>query len=387
VSPATDLLDGAVSDPAVQFDAEAQGLVYASDLEPGIVRRPLRSGFAYRDRNGRPVRDAATLARIKRLAIPPAWTEVWIAPDAAAHIQATGRDGRGRKQYRYHPDFVAVRDATKFGHMLDFAAALPPIRRRVAADIGRRGLPLEKVVAAIVWLLDATLVRVGNREYARTNGSFGLTTLRDRHVAVHASTMRFEFKGKSGKTWRLKLADRRIARVVKSCQDIPGQHLFQYVDEDGGRHSVGSGDVNAYLRAISGSDITAKDFRTWHGTVLAATCLGTYPADETKTVAKANIREAIETVAGVLGNTPAICRRCYVHPEVIAAYLEGGLSPPEDGAGLAGPGLRPEERKVLALLRKRLKPARRRQAKGRAPPHAAGDRPSRPPATGHDGHP
>jgi DNA topoisomerase-1 len=271
--------------------------------------------------------------------------------------------------------------------MLDFAAALPAIRRRVAADIGRRGLPLEKVVAAIVWLLDATLVRVGNREYARTNGSFGLTTLRDRHVAVHASTMRFEFKGKSGKTWRLKLADRRIARVVKSCQDIPGQHLFQYVDEDGGRHSVGSGDVNAYLRAISGSDITAKDFRTWHGTVLAATCLGAYPADETKTVAKANIREAIETVAGVLGNTPAICRRCYVHPEVIAAYLEGGLSPPEDGAGRAGPGLRPEERKVLALLRKRLKPARRRQAKGRAPPHAAGDRPSRPLATGHDAHP
>jgi DNA topoisomerase-1 len=387
VSLAIDLLDGAVSDPGVQIDAEAQGLVYVSDLEPGIVRRPVRSGFTYRDRRGRSIRDAATLARIRRLAIPPAWTEVWIAPNTAAHIQATGRDDRGRKQYRYHPDFVAVRDATKFGHMLDFAAALPAIRRRVAADIGRRGLPLEKVVAAIVWLLDATLVRVGNREYAKENGSFGLTTLRDRHVAVTASTMRFEFKGKSGKTWRLKLADRRIARVVKSCQDIPGQHLFQYVDEAGGRHSVGSGDVNAYLRAISGSDITAKDFRTWHGTVLAATCLGAYPAGQTKTAAKASIREAIEAVAGALGNTPAVCRRCYVHPEVIAAYLDGGLAPSNGGTGRAGSGLRPEERRVLALLRKRLKPARRQRRGRQAPASAIRGMHSRAASIGEDAHP
>jgi DNA topoisomerase-1 len=268
-----------------------------------------------------------------------------------------------------------MRDATKFEHMIEFASALPAVRRRIAADLGRRGLPLEKVVAAIAWLLDATLIRVGNREYARENGSFGLTTLRDRHVAVEASTIRFEFKGKSGKTWRLKLADRRVARVVKSCQDIPGQHLFQYIGEDGARHSVGSGDVNAYLRAISGRDITAKDFRTWHGTVLAATCLGAYPAAEAKTTAKANVREAIEAVADALGNTPAICRKCYVHPEVIEAYLDGTLAPSPATVSRAGAGLRPEERRVLALLRQRLKTTRGRRRTARrapsGPAHAA----------------
>jgi DNA topoisomerase-1 len=364
-----------LSDPVLQKEAEASGLIYTSDLEPGITRRETRSGFAYRDPRGRPVRDAATLARVKALAIPPAWTDVWIAPTAAAHIQATGRDQRARKQYRYHPDFVLMRDATKFEHMIEFASALPAVRRRIAADLGRRGLPLEKVVAAIAWLLDATLIRVGNREYARENGSFGLTTLRDRHVAVEASTIRFEFKGKSGKTWRLKLADRRVARVVKSCQDIPGQHLFQYIGEDGARHSVGSGDVNAYLRAISGRDITAKDFRTWHGTVLAATCLGAYPAAEAKTTAKANVREAIEAVADALGNTPAICRKCYVHPEVIEAYLDGTLAPSPATVSRAGAGLRPEERRVLALLRQRLKTTRGRRRTARrapsGPAHAA----------------
>lgn len=339
-------------EPSAQVDVEASGLAYVSDLERGIRRRSTRAGFSYRDERGHPLRQAATLARIKSLAIPPAWSDVWIAPRPDAHIQATGRDQRGRKQYRYHADFVALRDATKFDHILDFAAALPAIRRQVARDLGRRGLPLEKVVAAIVWLLDATLIRVGNREYARENGSFGLTTLRDRHVAVHASTIRFEFRGKSGKSWRLKLSDRRVARVVKSCQDIPGQHLFQYVDGDGARHSVGSGDVNAYLRAISGRDITAKDFRTWHGTVLTATCLQAYAAANVKTTAKANVREAIEAVAGTLGNTPAICRKCYVHPAVIAAYLEGKLPTPPASPGGGRSGLGPEERKVLALLRR-----------------------------------
>jgi DNA topoisomerase-1 len=360
---------------AASAAAEAAGLRYVTDSMPGITRRRAGKAFSYRDPQGRAITERKALARLRALAIPPAWTDVWIAPTAAAHIQATGRDQRGRKQYRYHPDFVLMRDATKFEHMIEFASALPAVRRRIAADLGRRGLPLEKVVAAIAWLLDATLIRVGNREYARENGSFGLTTLRDRHVAVEASTIRFEFKGKSGKTWRLKLADRRVARVVKSCQDIPGQHLFQYIGEDGARHSVGSGDVNAYLRAISGRDITAKDFRTWHGTVLAATCLGAYPAAEAKTTAKANVREAIEAVADALGNTPAICRKCYVHPEVIEAYLDGTLAPSPATVSRAGAGLRPEERRVLALLRQRLKTTRGRRRTARrapsGPAHAA----------------
>jgi len=357
-----------VSVPAAQKDAEANGLVYVNDLEPGIQRRAAGYGFAYRDPRGRPVRDATTLRRIRSLAIPPAWTEVWIAPREAAHIQATGRDQRGRKQYRYHADFVRQRDAAKFGHLLEFASVLPAIRRQVDRDLGRRGLPFEKVVAAIVWLLDRTLIRVGNAEYARQNGSFGLTTLRDRHVAIAASTLRFEFRGKSGKTWRLKLSDRRIARIVKSCQDIPGQHLFQYVDEDGTRHAVGSADVNAYLRALAGRDITAKDFRTWHGTVLAATCLEAYPPVAAQVTAKANIREAVEAVAGALGNTPAICRKCYIHPEVLAAYLDGTFAPSTARASRS-PGFRPEERKALAFLQARLrrKPASSARAVSASP--------------------
>ena len=345
---------------ATAADADRAGLTYISDEEPGI-RRVLRGkGFAYLDPKGRTVRDPETRRRIKRLAVPPAWTDVWISRDPNGHIQATGRDARGRKQYRYHPDFIQVRDGTKYERILDFAHALPKIRRRVAKDMSRRGLPWEKVVATVVHLLNSTLIRVGNADYARQNGSFGLTTLRDRHVSVDGGALRFEFKGKSGKIWRLRLSDRRAARIVKSCQDIPGQHLFQFIDEDATRRPVGSADVNQWLRDVSGRDITAKDFRTWAGTVLAAMALGEFEAFDTAVTAKANVREAIERVARRLGNTPTICRKCYVHPEVLASYLDGALAfeiERRAAAELRGDlaRLKPEEVLVLAFLRKRLR--------------------------------
>ena len=309
-------------------------------------------------------------ARIKRLAIPPAWTDVWICPTRDGHIQATGRDARGRKQYRYHPDFMKARDATKYERILDFAHALPAIRRRVARDMARRGLPFEKVVATVVHLLDSTLIRVGNADYARQNGSFGLTTLRDRHVAVERGALRFEFKGKSGKTWRLKLSDRRAARIVKSCQDLPGQHLFQFIDADGSRRAVGSADVNHWLRDVSGRDITAKDFRTWAGTVLAAIALREFEAVDSAATAKANVREAIERVARRLGNTPTICRKCYVHPEILTSYLDGALALEVERraeAALRGDlaDLKPEEIAVIAFLKARLRRGRPRRPTAR----------------------
>lgn len=339
--------------------AESAGLTYVSDEEPGIRRLKAGKGFSYKGPDGKTIRDEKVLARIRKLAIPPAYTDVWICPDPRGHIQATGRDARGRKQYRYHPRWREVRDSTKFEHMLDFARALPAIRERVDKDMRLRGLPREKVLATIVHLLETTLIRVGNMDYAKQNKSFGLTTLRDRHIDVEGGQLRFEFKGKSGKTWRLQVKDRRVARVVKACQDVPGQHLFQYIDEDGDRQRVTSTDVNTYLREISGRDITAKDFRTWAGTVLAALALQEFEAFDSGAKAKKNVRAAIEKVSARLGNTPTICRKCYIHPEILNCYLEGALVDgvrQETEAELRDElaSLRPEEAAVLGLLKHRL---------------------------------
>jgi len=339
--------------------AEEAGLRYVSDEAPGILRRRAGKGFAYRLPGGGPVRDTAVLKRIRALAIPPAWTQVWICPRADGHIQATGRDARGRKQYRYHPRWRAVRDAVKYDHMLDFARALPGIRTRVKADMARPGLPREKVLATVVHLLDTTLIRVGNDDYAKQNRSYGLTTLRNRHVAVEGATLRFTFKGKSGRSWELDIRDRRVARIVRACQELPGQELFGYRDAEGEPRDVGSADVNAYLREIAGREVTAKDFRTWAGTVLAAVALREFEAVDRQAAAKRNLRAAIERVAARLGNTPTICRQCYVHPAVLESYLEGSLAEEagqEAMAALQGElgRLQPEEAAVLALLARRL---------------------------------
>jgi DNA topoisomerase-1 len=335
------------------------GLTYVSDEEPGLRRVKSGTGFGYRDDKGRRVTDKGVRERIRKLAIPPAYTDVWICADPNGHIQATGRDARGRKQYRYHPRWREVRDGTKYEKLVQFAQALPALRERVAGDMAKRGLSREKVLATVVHLLESTLIRVGNDEYAKDNKSYGLTTLRDRHVAIEGAALRFDFKGKSGKRWSLTVKDRRIARVVKACQDVPGQHLFQYLDDDGERQPVTSGDVNAYLRAATGTAITAKDFRTWAGTVLAAMALREVQAIDETAVTKKALREAIERVAARLGNTPTICRKCYVHPEVVNAYVEGTLAreiSAEIDEELAGDltGLSAEEAAVLVLLKRRL---------------------------------
>jgi DNA topoisomerase-1 len=339
--------------------ASAAGLRHVTDDGPGIARARSGNGFSYRDAKGALVRDKAALARIRKLAIPPAWTDVWICPRADGHIQATGRDARGRKQYRYHPDWRLARDATKYEHIMEFARALPGLRGQVAADMARRGLGREKVLATIVHLLDTTLIRVGNEDYAQANKSYGLTTLRNRHVAVEGGELRFDFKGKSGKIWKLRFRDRRVAKVVRACQELPGQELFQYLDESGARQSVDSADVNDYLREVSGKDITAKDFRTWAGTVLAAMALSEFEKFDSATAAKRNVKTAIERTATRLGNTPAICRKCYVHPEVLDSYMQGTLLVQvkrEVEAELREelPELKPEEAAVLAFLRQRL---------------------------------
>ncbi|UZW57026.1 DNA topoisomerase IB [Sphingobium sp. JS3065] len=326
-------------------------LRYASDEEPGFTRRPYGKGWRYFDTQGKRIADRGLIERIDRIAIPPAYAEVWICPEENGHIQATGRDARGRKQYLYHPRFREMRDGSKYEHMLEFARSLPGIRKRIDRDMRRRGLPREKILAAIIWLLEATMIRVGNADYARQNRSYGLTTLNDRHVRVDRDEMRFRFKGKGGKQWNLKLTDHRVARIVRQSQDLPGQHLFQYIDEDGERREVTSGDVNAYLREISGSDITAKDFRTWAGTVLTALTLAEFEQADSETAAKRNVQAAMKKVAAQLGNTPAICRRCYVHPIVIDSYLSQTLMLEASRRGPAG--LRPEERLVLAFLRAR----------------------------------
>ena len=301
------------------------GLHYVTDDTPGLSRVRAGKGFSYRDARGRRVRDQKSLDRISKLAIPPAWTAVWICADPNGHLQATGRDARGRKQHRYHPRFREHQEGAKFDRVAAFGKTLPAIRHTISGHMRKQGLPREKVLAAIVHLLDTTLIRVGNDEYARNNRSYGLTTLRDQHAEIHGEELRFVFTGKSGKNWRLTLKDRRVARIVKAAQDLPGQRLFQYEDENGAPQSVTSTDVNAYLREISGEDISAKDFRTWGGTVLAAAALNAFAKPETKTLARANIKAAIDDVAASLGNTPAICRKCYVHPHVLESYENGAF--------------------------------------------------------------
>jgi DNA topoisomerase-1 len=305
--------------------ADAAGLVYVTDEDPGIRRRKTARGFAYTGPDGKAVTDAPTLDRIAKLVIPPAYADVWICANPKGHIQATGRDVRGRKQYRYHPDWRATRDEGKFARMAAFGRALPAIRRRVEADLRRRGFPKEKVLAAVVRLLEVTLIRVGNTEYARTNKSFGLTTLRDRHAAIAGGQVRFQFKGKSGVAHATSLRDRRLARIVKGCQDIPGQRLFQYWDEDGQHRAIESADVNAYLRDISGHDFTAKDFRTWAGTLLAAKALAMQPAPENEHQARQAVTLCVKATAGLLGNTPAVCRAAYIHPQVLTAFADKRL--------------------------------------------------------------
>jgi DNA topoisomerase-1 len=346
----------AVADP--REAADLAGLRYVSDHKPGIRRRRSGKGFVYLQPNGARLTDDKAIRRLKSLAVPPAWTEVWICPSADGHIQATGRDAKGRKQYRYHPAFRAVREGVKFEHMLAFADALPTIRAKVAEHMAQRGLGREKVLATVVHLLENTLIRVGNDDYAKHNDSYGLTTLENRHVAVEGSEIRFQFTGKSGKQWSLKLRDRRVAKIVRACQELPGQELLQYYDESGKLHAVTSGDVNSYLREISGRDVTAKDFRTWAGTLMAAMALKEVALYETAAQAKRNLKAAIARVSASLGNTPTICRKCYVHPEVLNGYLERKLVLEIE---LASEGelldelaqLRPEENALLVLLRTR----------------------------------
>lgn len=344
--------------------ARAAGLSYVSDDAPGIRRKARGTGFSYYLPDGSLVSDREALARVRALAVPPAWTEVWICTKANGHIQATGRDARGRKQYIYHADWRTVRDRDKFERILEFARLLPAIRGRVAQDMSRRGMPREKVLATVVSLLDKTLIRVGNDGYAKENGSYGLTTLRVRHLEIEGQELRFHFKGKSGKTWRLSMKDRRIARVVRSIQELPGQHLFQHVDDEGGVRAVDSSDVNEYLRDIAGADVSAKDFRTWAGTVLAVLALSELGPFASQTQAKMNLRRAIEAVATKLGNTPTICRKCYIHPEIMACYMDGAL--PAIRASALEPeraGLPKEESAVLRLLKSRLTQARRKRRK------------------------
>ncbi|MFL2778818.1 MAG: DNA topoisomerase IB [Paracoccus marcusii] len=338
--------------------AISAGLTYVNDDMPGITRQRSGKGFSYKGPDGRTITDKAERKRLASLAIPPAYVDVWICPDPRGHIQATGRDAKGRKQYRYHPEFRELRDSSKYDRMLDFARGLPQLRAQVDADMSRRGLPVEKVLATIVFLLENTMIRVGNTRYARENKSHGLTTLRMRHVTLDGNQVRFKFKGKSGKEWNLGLRDRRVARIIRAVQEIPSQHLFQYVDDDGTRRQVTSTEVNDYLRQITGRQVTAKDFRTWTGTVLAALALAEYEKADSEAAAKRNVRDAIESVAARLGNTPTICRQCYVHPQIIDAYLADELrlelADTIDDT-LTQTDLRPEETQVLRFLKKRLK--------------------------------
>jgi DNA topoisomerase-1 len=339
-------------DPSASLESAAMaGLRYVTDDGPAISRQRTDDGFEYFDPKGKRITDAETLARIRGLAIPPAWEQVWICPDPRGHIQATGRDARGRKQYRYHARWREVRDEAKYERLTAFGRALPRIRERVDHDLRLHGMPREKVLATVVKLLEETSIRIGNEEYRRENRSFGLTTMRDRHAHFEGSAVRFEFKGKSGKQHSVKLNDRRLARIVKQCQDIPGQELFQYLDDDGHRHAIESSDVNAYIKEISGQDFTAKDFRTWNGTVLAMRYLKLCDAPTSATAGKKLLSGAIKSVAAELGNTPAVARKAYVHPVVLNAYLEGSLEP-EGGVAEIKPdaGLTEEEHCVLGLL-------------------------------------
>jgi DNA topoisomerase I len=330
--------------------ARAAGLRYTPDIGPGITRRRAGKGWSYIDPDGVVIRDAKELQRIRALVIPPAWSNVWINPDPRGHIQATGRDARSRKQYRYHANWRATRDETKFSRMIAFGEALPRIREHVAADLELPGLPREKTLAIAVRLLDESLIRVGNAEYARDNDSYGLTTLRDDHIDVSGSTVHFTFRGKSGKTQQIDVRDRRVARNISRMQDLPGEHLFQYLNAEGEPHTIGSEDVNAYLHQIAGEAFTAKDFRTWGGTVLAARSLRDLGAFESQTAMKANIIVAIDAVAARLGNTRAVCRSAYIHPAVLLGYESGELclfNCDDEG----DPWLDADERWTLAFLK------------------------------------
>ena len=358
--------------------AQSVGLRYVSDARPGIRRKKAGNGFTYTRVDGSRLAEPEVLGRIKALAIPPAWTDVWICPFADGHIQATGRDAKGRKQYRYHARFREVRESSKYEHVVAFADTLPAIREQVREDMALRGLPREKVLATIVHLLETTLIRVGNDDYAKQNSTYGLTTLKNRHVLVDGNEVRFRFTGKSGKQWSLRVKDRRVAKIIRACQELPGQELIQYVDDAGNCQDVTSTDVNEYLKEITGRDITAKDFRTWAGTVLAAMALNELESFDSAAQAKRNLRTAIEKVSARLGNTPTICRRCYVHPEVLNSYMDGNLvlelkSQAESELGGAIGNLKPEEAAVLALLRGRLeKEAERSKAgSGKAAKQAA----------------
>jgi DNA topoisomerase I len=366
-------------------DAETAGLRYVSDNRPGIGRRASGKGFTYRRPDGSRLSDPRALWRIRSLAIPPAWTDVWICPFADGHIQATGRDARGRKQYRYHPRFRDVRESTKYERLIGFADALPAMRAKVREHMALRGLLREKVLATVVHLLETTLIRVGNDDYAKQNKSYGLTTLKNRHVAVNGSEVRFRFVGKGGKQWSLTVKNRRVAKIIKACQELPGQELLQYIDDDGTQQNITSTDVNAYLREITGQDITAKDFRTWAGTVLTALALREIKGFDSAAHAKRNVRAAIARVAARLGNTPTICRKCYVHPQILSTYLEGRLVLETTSAGEGAlrdelTELLPEEAAVLEMLRIRphqtlsgstAPPPRRAPARHRARQEAA----------------
>jgi DNA topoisomerase I len=351
-------LPDVVTDPVLS--AKEAGLRYISDAQPGIKRKKAGKGFFYIDADGKRIRDQETLKRIRSLVIPPAWTDVWICEDPRGHLQATGRDARGRKQSRYHPRWRVVRDETKYERMLRFGNSLRSIRSRLEKDLALPGLPRNKVLATIVRLMERTLIRVGNDEYARENHSYGLTTMQTKHVQVNGSTVVFRFRGKSGKSHTVGVEDRRLARIVRQCQDLPGYELFEYLDESGETHRVDSSDVNDYLRSISGEDFTAKDFRTWAGTVLACVSLREFEEFTSESQAKKNVVEAVRTVAQRLGNTPAVCRKCYVHPAVLECYLAGKLErrirqkieaiPDEIVRETQEEALRKEEGAVMELL-------------------------------------
>jgi DNA topoisomerase-1 len=362
-----------ITDPVES--AKEAGLRYTTDAKPGLARKRAGKGFRYVGPDGETVRNPETLRRIRSLVIPPAWKDVWITTDPRGHLQATGRDARGRKQSRYHPRWRAIRDETKYERMLLFGDALRRIRKRVEEHLGLRGLPREKVLATVVRLMDSTLIRVGNDEYAKENKSYGLTTMRRKHVKVNGSQLVFRFHGKSGVRHEVGVQDRRLARIVRQCQELPGYELFEYLDADGQAHTIDSTDVNEYLREISGGEFTAKDFRTWAGTVLAWMALREFEPFESETQAKKNLVQAIKEVARRLGNTPAVCRKCYLHPGVLECYLEGSLVPavrkkPEASSDeqrgeaisawvrLDDEGtLSEEERALMQLLRERAKAA------------------------------
>lgn len=335
-------------------------LKYVTDFKPGITRKKRGKTFQYFDSHGKRITNDGELQRIRSLAVPPAYENVWISPWANGHIQATGIDKKGRKQYRYHPKWRALRDETKFEHILLFGEQLPSIRYRVAEDMKLQGLQRNKVMATVVQLLEKTLIRIGNDEYAKKNQSYGLTTIRKKHIAVKKDEIRFRFKGKSGKEWNLAVHDRRIAAVVKRCADTPGFELFKYIDEEGTIRDVTSSDVNQYLKEISGENFTAKDFRTWYGTVIAAMALAEYKHYDSAAEAKRNIVKAVENVSKRLGNTPAVCRKCYIHPEIMNAYSNGHFKEMveheiDEAFRKDFATLTDEEIMVLAFLKKRLK--------------------------------